>query len=213
MTPPLRLLLADAQMLFAENLQLSLTRHGHTVLGVATARAELVPQASSERPDICLMEAEFPDGDGIEVVTELRQCTKVIVLTADSRPETIRRALAAGALGFVHKRRGLSTVLDVIDRVTAGGRVVAGDLPARPRNETPAKRQLLDQISYLTPRELECLKLLAAGVDTMTMARRLGVSATTVRTHTQAVLTKLGAHSRLEAASLALRHGLLEGSA
>jgi two-component system nitrate/nitrite response regulator NarL len=63
--------------------------------------------------------------------------------------------------------------------------------------------------AHLTGREWECLELLVEGLDTTTMARRLGVSRTTIRTHVQALLTKLGVHSRLEAASFAVRNRLL----
>ena len=64
--------------------------------------------------------------------------------------------------------------------------------------------------AHLTDRERQCLELLVEGHRTTTMARGLGVSTTTVRTHVQSVLTKLGVHSRLEAASLALRHSLID---
>jgi DNA-binding CsgD family transcriptional regulator len=66
--------------------------------------------------------------------------------------------------------------------------------------------------NYLTHRELECLALLAAGLDTAAMAARLGLSTTTIRSHVQAVLTKLGVHSRLEAASLAMRYHLVDAT-
>jgi two-component system nitrate/nitrite response regulator NarL len=64
--------------------------------------------------------------------------------------------------------------------------------------------------SYLTPRELQCLALLASGVGTTVIARRLGVSTMTIRSHIQAVLTKLSVHSRMEAVSLAIRYGLVD---
>jgi two-component system, NarL family, nitrate/nitrite response regulator NarL len=82
----------------------------------------------------------------------------------------------------------------------------------RPRAPQPSQ-ELADArrlASYLTVRERECLALIAEGLGTDAMAKRLGVSNTTVRTHSQRLLTKLGVHSRLEAASLAIRYSLLD---
>jgi len=82
-----------------------------------------------------------------------------------------------------------------------------------PRLAGPLGSQELRLLAtYLTPRELECLALLASGFGTTLIARRLGVSTMTIRSHVQAVLTKLGVHSRLEAASLAIRYGLVDAS-
>lgn len=74
----------------------------------------------------------------------------------------------------------------------------------------PPPAELAHLVRYLTPRERECLAHLAAGHDTAVIAEKLGVSRTTVRTHVQSVLVKLGVHSRLEAAALASRYGLVD---
>jgi two-component system nitrate/nitrite response regulator NarL len=79
--------------------------------------------------------------------------------------------------------------------------------PARDRARSDDARRLA---AFLTGRERECLNLLVEGLDTSSIATKLGVSAATVRTHVQSVLTKLGVHSRLEAASYAVRYGLLD---
>jgi DNA-binding NarL/FixJ family response regulator len=97
-----------------------------------------------------------------------------------------------------------------IDRVLDGETIV--DIPAEPSVRWPERADSTHRLAaHLTGRELECLAMLVEGLDTAAMVARLGVSRTTIRTHIQAVLTKLGVHSRLEAASVAVRYGLSEG--
>jgi DNA-binding NarL/FixJ family response regulator len=161
-----------------------------------------------------VVDTDLPDGDVATTVAELREARpgiRVVVLTSDGRPDTLGRAFAAGASGFVHKTRGLGAVLTALDKVAAGAQVAADGAPASARRgeATPEQRHMWRLAGFLTPRELECLRLLTSGQDTAEMARTLGVSTATIRSHVQSILSKLGAHSRLEAASLALRHGLL----
>jgi DNA-binding NarL/FixJ family response regulator len=117
-------------------------------------------------------------------------------------------ALDAGASGYLHKTRSLASLTAAIDGVLSDQVVV--DLPGPPPERRAAHHLAAHRLAaHLTGREWECLELLVEGLDTTTMARRLGVSRTTIRTHVQALLTKLGVHSRLEAASFAVRNRLL----
>jgi two-component system nitrate/nitrite response regulator NarL len=131
------------------------------------------------------------------------------VLTAQGDSAVMGAALDAGALGFLHKSRGMNVLLDVVRRVAADEVVVEGSF-ARRRTSDDGSAHLRRLAGYLTDRERECLSMLVAGLDTSGMATRLGVSQTTVRSHVQAVLAKLGVHSRLEAATLAMRYGLCD---
>jgi len=211
---PMRVVLCDRQTLLREGLRSALTDAGHVVAATTTTRRGLVPVVRECRPDVCLVDAEFPAEDTDISIAELVRLvpgTKVVVLTGSGGAKAVRRAFDAGAVGFVHKSRGLDAVLGALARVQAGLRVTADAMEA-PVGRTASSRQpqLSRLAAYLTPREVECLRLLATGLDTATMARRLGVSVPTVRSHVQSVLTKLGAHSRLEAASLAIRYGLVQ---
>jgi DNA-binding CsgD family transcriptional regulator len=96
----------------------------------------------------------------------------------------------------------------VLERARAGERVI--DVPDAPTRRVPGQSRAAVLAGALTARERECLGLLVAGLDTAAMVARLGVSRTTVRTHLQSVLTKLCVHSRLEAASFAVRHRLVD---
>jgi two-component system nitrate/nitrite response regulator NarL len=208
-----RIVLADRQTLFLDVLTWVLTVEGHSVLAAVTNRHALVEAVRRTGPDTCLIDSAFPDGDVTATVADvLDACPdgRVVVLTSDAAADTMSRALSAGATGFVHKTRGLGAVLSALDRVAAGARVAVDGIPApEPRDPSPERRHMWRLAGFLTPRELECLRLLTTGQDTAEMARTLGVSSATVRSHVQSILSKLGAHSRLEAASLALRHGLL----
>jgi two-component system nitrate/nitrite response regulator NarL len=112
----------------------------------------------------------------------------------------------------VHKTRGVAVLKQTIDRVVRGEVVVevpsAADLGPQLARQQDARRLA----AYLTARERQCLALLVDGQDTAAMVASLGVSAATIRTHVQALLTKLGVHSRLEAAALAVQHGLVDDS-
>jgi DNA-binding NarL/FixJ family response regulator len=217
MKRPARIVLADRQTLFLDVLTWVLRVEGHNVLATATTRQQLVAAVERTGPDTCLIDSEFPDGDVATAVADVRAVrpdVHVVVLTADGAPDTMGRAFAAGATGFVHKTRGLGAVLTALDRIAAGGQVAVDGAPVTAaRDASPERQHMWRLAGFLTPRELECLRLLTSGQDTAEMARTLGVSTATVRSHVQSILSKLGAHSRLEAASLALRHGLLTDSA
>ncbi len=200
---PVRLILGSGQALFLDALASVLGQQGYEVTAVARSAPELLALIRRQQPDVCLLDRADPEAIGGASAT-----TTVIVLGADADPEAAERALAAGASGYLHQSRGVEVLVAALDRILNGERVV--DLPGgqarRPRRATHA-----DTLAAgLTQRERECLTLLVAGLDTTAMMRELGVSRTTVRTHLQAVLSKLDVHSRLEAASFAVRHNLVD---
>jgi two-component system nitrate/nitrite response regulator NarL len=208
-----KVVLADNHAVFMDGLTAVLTQSGYEVLAAAGTAIFLIEKVRALRPDLCIIESRFSDGIAADAIPELARvspATKVVMLTDDDEPETLRRSLRAGAVGYLHKSRGVPALLEALRRVVAGEVVVEATFaPSRSAGSQPS-RQLRLLAKYLTPRELECLALLADGCSTSTIARRLGVSTTTIRSHVQAVLTKLGVHSRLEAASLAIRYGLVD---
>lgn len=204
------IVLADDHAAFADALAAVLENHGLKVLAVEHTLRDTVSGADRWRPDLCVADRWFEDGDVLTALPELKAVaptTKIVVLTADTARDAAQRALDGGARGFVHKTRGVSALLDAIDRVVAGD--VALELPPRwaPGRERPPTTARAP-VTPLTARERECLGLLVEGSSTAQMAARLGVGANTVRSHVQALMTKLGVHTRLEAAAYAVRHGL-----
>jgi DNA-binding NarL/FixJ family response regulator len=203
-------ILADQQAILSDALAALLVQRGHNVIATPPTRPELVAALREFQPDVCITDTQLRHEQGPGAFAELRECSPsslLVVLTADDRPEVLNQALAAGASGYVQKTRGVSVLLDALARAWNGEVVIEGSFSRQPVNEPPSGLARL--ASYLTPRELECLALLTGGYDTAGMSAALGVSRTTVRTHVQAVLTKLGVHSRLEAVSMATRYGLV----
>lgn len=202
------LLLCDDHAVFAEALEMALGQRGFSVVATTGSLAGARESVARHSPDVCLFDRYFADGDGLDVLPEIAGSTRIVVLTADGDVQGMRRAMAGGARGYVNKMCGLSVLCCSLEAVVRG-EVVVELSPARssPLAGTTDARRLA---GYLTARERQCLELLVEGHRTTSMAEGLGVSPTTVRTHVQSVLTKLGVHSRLEAASLALRHSLLE---
>jgi two-component system nitrate/nitrite response regulator NarL len=117
--------------------------------------------------------------------------------------------MRCGAAGYVHKTRGVSVLKQTIDRVLDGEVVVEVPSASSVPPQLAQDRDALRLAAYLTGRERQCLELLVEGHDTAAIVAELGVSAATVRTHVQALLNKLGVHSRLEAAAFAVQHGLI----
>ncbi len=206
------LVLGDDQVVFLDALATVLTEHGHAVGAVARSTAEMVASVRRERPDACLIDrhlARDDDGDAVGRVIEACGSTSVLVLSADPGATAVGRALDAGASGYLHQSRGVDALTRALDRVLRGEVVV--DVPAAgPARRLPRPGDAHRLAAQLTCRERQCLLMLVEGLDTAAMVARLGVSRTTVRTHLQSVLTKLGVHSRLEAASFAVRHRLPE---
>jgi len=199
----------DDQVVFLEALSDVIEQNGHTVAGVARDTAQMLVLVARERPDLCLIErhrAKADDGDTIAAVRMACERTSVVIIGADRGEAGPRRALDAGASGYIHLSRGVNVLVSALERMLGGEIVVdVPDAQPGPRGPVSPAGQLA---SRLTSRERECLTLLVAGLDTTAIAEILGVSRTTVRSHMHAVLSKLGVHSRLEAASFAVRHGL-----
>jgi two-component system nitrate/nitrite response regulator NarL len=205
-----RLVLGDDHVVFLDALSTVLGQHGYMVSAVARDAQEMVALVRRDRPDACLIDRNTPledDAHTIAQVLAASQGTNVVVLGASAGREAVGRALDAGASGYLHQSRGIGALISALERVLCGEVVV--DVPqVRAPRRSPEPNQALRLASHLTSRERECLMMLVEGLDTAAMVGRLGVSRTTVRTHLQAVLTKLGVHSRLEAASFAVRHRL-----
>jgi two-component system, NarL family, nitrate/nitrite response regulator NarL len=205
------LVIGDDHSVFLDAMSAVLIQRGYQVT-VARSVRDTIESVREKQPDVCLIDRHFAGESGITAIGPMLAAsgrTKILVLSADPDTEGIRQSLQAGAAGYLHKTRGVAALTRAIDRVQRGEVVV--DVPKpRPARERPRSDDARRLAAFLTGRERECLNLLVEGLDTSGIATKLGVSAATVRTHVQSVLTKLGVHSRLEAASYAVRYGLLD---
>jgi two-component system, NarL family, nitrate/nitrite response regulator NarL len=205
------LVIGDDHSVFLDAMSAVLVQRGYQVT-VARSVPETIEAVRQTQPDVCLIDRNFAGDDGITAISPMLAAssqTKVLVLSADPDTDGIRRALHAGASGYLHKTRGVSALTRAIDRVQRGEVVV--DVPKPAPARPPGRQDHAQRLAtFLTTRERECLLLLVEGLDTAGIGTKLGVSAATVRTHVQSLMTKLGVHSRLEAASYAVRYGLLD---
>jgi DNA-binding NarL/FixJ family response regulator len=205
------LVIGDDHVVFLDALAAILIQQDYAVT-IAGTVSETIDAVAQGQPELCLVDRHFGGEDSIEAIGKLMAAspgTKVLVLSADPDADGIMAALSAGASGFLHKTRGVTALTAAISRVLRGEVVV--DVPrARARPRPPGHDDAHRLAAHLTEREREILGLLIEGLDTAAIARKLTVSRTTVRTHVQSVLSKLGVHSRLEAASFAVRYHLLE---
>jgi two-component system, NarL family, nitrate/nitrite response regulator NarL len=202
--------------LLTDLLEPTLVAHGHTVAVGPPTRAGLVPIVATIRPGAVIADhLGDTDRDVARFVRALREAgegrTAVVVLTSDGHRASVDAALAAGARAYLHRSHGVESLLRALRRVQSGEVMVTA--PRAQHDQDPEGARARRLVSLLTERELECLSLLVDGVSTHDMERRLGIATLTVRSHVQSMLSKLGVHSRLEAASLAVRHDLLRGRA
>ncbi|UZN03584.1 response regulator [Cellulomonas sp. S1-8] len=171
---------------------------------------------AAHRPDVLLLDLQMPRRDGIAVLAALRDRddpTPVLVLTTFDDDALVARALSAGARGYLLKDVTLEQLLDAVRAVASGGRLwqpavterllrALVDRPAAPLDG-------IDRPEPLTPRELDVLRLVAAGWANREIADALHLAPGTVKNHVSAVLLKLGVRDRTRAALRALELGLL----
>lgn len=208
---PVRVLVVDDHAVLASSLgQVLDAEPDLTTVGVAGSLAEARSLLRTAAPDVVLLDHRLPDGDGVGAIPELRELrpsVQVVVLTASAADHVLIAAIEAGASGFVSKTRGLDEVTGAVRAAASGEALISPEMLARllPRLSRGAHRPHHD----LTEREREVLGLLADGLTNAAIAARLVVSVHTVRNHIANLSAKLGAHSKLEALSIAVREGLL----
>jgi two-component system nitrate/nitrite response regulator NarL len=205
-------MLCDAYRLFAEAFASVLTQRGHDVVGISFDPRAL-PDAATSTADICVVDfgAPAPDLPALADAANLH-CSKLLALTSEEDAGPLHALITAGVDGLISKRRGLDEIVTAIDRLHTGTGyydpvLVRHAVTTRRPSQEAATPELTGS---LTPRELEVLHQLVRGASTGGMAAAMGISVTTVRSHTQAVLSKLGVNSRLQAAACAVSYGLVE---
>ncbi|GAA0823203.1 response regulator [Streptosporangium amethystogenes subsp. fukuiense] len=217
MSGPLRAVIADDQTLVRTGFRMILSADGIEVVAEAADGAEAVAAVRGTRPDVVLMDIRMPRMDGIEATRQIMSGganeTRVVILTTYDLDRYVYAALTAGASGFLLKDISPEHLVAAVRLVRSGDALLAPTITRRlierfaPRDE--AKADLHRDLSELTPRELEVLRLLATGLSNAELADRLTLSATTVKTHVARILSKLGLRDRVQAVVLAYETGLI----
>jgi DNA-binding NarL/FixJ family response regulator len=225
---PIRVLVADDQRVVRDGLVLLLGLLPQVeVVGTAANGEEAVDQATTQRPDVVLMDLRMPRCDGVEATRRLRErapAIKVIVLTTYADDRSVIEALRAGARGYLTKDAGAAEIRQALQQVVSGQAVIdpsvqhhlvdaiaVAPAAAGPGGPTPAAAagpQAPPLPGGLTPREAEVLALIAEGLSNAEIATRLVVSEATVKSHVNHLLAKIGARDRAQAVGYAYRHGL-----
>jgi DNA-binding NarL/FixJ family response regulator len=208
--------IADDQEIIRSGLRMVLEALGIDVVGEAANGVQAIDAARRLRPDVVLMDIRMPVVNGIAATATIvreRLPSRVLVLTTYDLDGLVYGALRAGAAGFLLKTTAPDRLVAGIQLVAAGEALLAPSLTRRlieehvrgpePATGTPAA------LSALTAREVDVLRLVAAGLTNDAIAGRLGVSPVTVKTHVTRILAKLGAETRAQAVVQAYECGLV----
>ncbi len=206
-SPAMRCLLVDDHAMFRDALALLLThRHPGVMLETAGTLAQAREQlAALPSTALVLLDLNLPDSQGVDSLRSLREwapAARIIVLSADERPQTVMAALEAGAAGFIPKTAESGVLEGALRTVLDGGVFVPDGLVAAAVPEVPAANDL-------TQRQKDVFRGLVDGKSNKLIARELGISDSTVKTHLQAVYERLRINSRTQAVLAAARMGWL----
>ena len=201
----MRIVVCDDHLLLLEALGLALGAVGHEVVALACTPEEAVTAVEQHQPDVCLLDVNFPTGTSVGSIHQIRDispATKVVMLSAEADHAIVGQAIAEGASGYVGKEKPIVEIVEMLDRAVRGHLAVEPSLLQRALRPRKSSEDPLWALQFLTDREWQVMRCIMDGQTTEEMARSLGVQRSTARTHVQNLLTKLGVHSRLQAAAL-----------
>jgi NarL family two-component system response regulator LiaR len=214
MTPhpePIRVFVADDHPMIRVGLRAMIEGESALALvGEAADGEEAQAGILASRPDVVLMDLVMPRLDGISAIARLRQQlpgTRFVVLTSLLDPAEVRRAIDAGASGYLMKNASPPELVNVILAVHAGRRVLA----AEATDALIGAQQQPAPGADLTQRERELLALMTEGLNNQEIGERLAIAVPTVKFHITNILAKLQVDNRTEAVILALKHRLVPG--
>lgn len=205
-------LIIDDHRMFAESLARLLGgEEGIAVLGTAAGWSEGIELADRLRPQVVLVDYQMPEQDGVAIAAEIKRRDPkimVVMLAGSAEDRVLLAAIDAGCSGFLTKDRAAAEVVDAVRAAASGEAFISPPLLARLLPKLSSTHRALG--ADLSERECEVLAFLARGWTNKVIASELHLSVNTVRNYVQSVLSKLGAHSKLEAVSIAMREGIID---
>lgn len=205
-------LLVDDHQMVLEGFEAALAPAGDiVVVGAVGTGREAEEVARRLRPDVVLLDFGLPDVDGATAAAQIRRDrpeTNVVMVTGLVDEAVVLRAIEAGCSGYITKHQPVDQLIRAVRAVAAGEALIS---PVMLTKLLPRLRRTHQHLGGdLTARERDVLGLLCQGMSNEAIGAELYVSVNTVRSHVHNVLTKLGAHSKLEAAAIAAREGLVD---
>jgi DNA-binding NarL/FixJ family response regulator len=173
-----------------------------TFLGAVSSAEEAEKKIPALYPDVVLMDINLPGKSGIECIRELKNCLpelEVVMLTAYEEEDNIFRALKEGASGYILKSSNSNDIIEAIRDVFAGESPFSGPIARKMAMYFREEQEVEDERESLSPREMDVLKLLAAGYIHKEVADQLGITVPTVRTYVKRICFKLHVRSKVEA--------------
>lgn len=209
----LRLLLADDHRMFRQGLRELIERKTQfEVVGEARTGREVLEQVDKLRPDIVLLDIQMPELDGISVARQLavsRPEIKIIMLTMYRQDQHLIDAIKAGVKGYLLKDADAEELLSVIHRVEQGESALDPSLTASVFAAVRRPTAVQGMVEPLTDRELDILRLVAAGLDNRSIAAQLYLAEKTVGNRMSEIFQKLNVTNRTQAALVAIQRGLI----
>lgn len=203
---PIRILLADDHPILRQGVRaLAADEVDMEFVAEASSGLEAIEQFRKHRPDVVLIDLQMPDMNGLEAIIAIRDefpDARFIVLTTYAGDVQILRALKAGARAYLLKSLLRRELLDTIRAVHTGQKRIPAEIAA----------QLADHLAddSLTSREIDVLRLIAAGNANKIVADKLSITEETVKGHVKSILSKLGANDRTHAVTIALKRGIIQ---
>ncbi len=204
-TKPITVLIVDDHPVFRQGLEsLVGTQEDMRVVGAVDNASEALTRAASEPPDLILLDLRLADTNGLAILTEIQllpKPPKVLIVSSHEGDAMVSRAFKAGAGGYVSKNAPGSELLSAIRKVHCGIRALSKDISLNVAASVG--------LPTLTPREIEIIEQVSAGMSNKEVAAHLGLSEKTVKNHLNSVFVKLDASDRTQAVMLAIERGII----
>jgi two-component system, NarL family, response regulator DegU len=207
----MRLILVDDHQLLRDSLKRQFEELGHEVVADFSDGTRAVSAALRLRPDVILMDISMSEGDGIaatQAIIEADARQRVVMLTMHTETDIVRRALKAGAVGYVTKDSSFSQVLEAVLLAHDGDIILSPDLANALLTESQFTHE--NQEKVITEREEQVLQLLADGLSTPEIAERLFISQKTVKNHLASIYEKIDARDRTQAVIRGIKMGIIK---
>ena len=207
----MRIMLVDDHKLLRQSLKRQLEEFGHEVVADVADGNSAIAAALKNQPDIILMDISMAEGDGITACRSIMEADarqRVLMLTMHAEIDLIRKALKAGAVGYLTKDATFEEVLHALDLACNGDVIISPQFAQALLEEVDAQQAV--QNSLLSEREMEVLQLLSEGCSTPEIATNLFISQKTVKNHLASIYEKIDARDRTQAVVRAVKMGIIK---